>query len=74
MKGLLINSVITDMFIDELLCKVPIQISGKNFVTSVYRWKTNVNNAKCYEMEFPTDGKGLNFDDYSNYYLKPLFL
>ena len=49
-----------------LLCKVPIQISGKNFVTSVYGEKTNVKNAKCYKKEFPPDVKGLNFDVYSN--------
>ena len=52
----------------------PIQISGKNFVTSVYGWKTNVSNAKCYTKVFPPDVKGLNFDVYSNYLLKSLFL
>ena len=52
----------------------PIQISGKNFVTSVYGWKTNVSNAKCYTKVFPLDVKGLNFDVYSNYLLKSLFL
>ena len=46
----------------SLLCKVPI---GKNFVTSVYGWKNNVNNAKCNKKEFPPDVKGLNFDVYS---------
>ena len=52
----------------------PIQISGKNFVTSVYGWKTNVSNAKCYTKVFPPDVKGLNFDVYSNYLLKSLVL
>ena len=52
----------------------PIQISGKNFVTSVYGWKTNVINAKCYTKVFPPDVKGWNFDVYINYPLKSLFL
>ena len=31
---------------------IPIQISGKNFGTSVYVWKANLNNVKCYRKEF----------------------
>ena len=60
-------SGIGHFLVHSLLCKVPIQIIGKNFVTSVYGWKNNVNNAKCYKKEFPPDVKGLNFDVYSNY-------
>ena len=57
-----------------LLCKVPIQIIGTNFVTSIHEWKTNVNNAKCNKKEFLPDVKGLNFDVFRNYLLKSLFL
>ena len=68
------NNICTHHVLPTLLEIPPIQISGKNFVTSVYGWKTNVSNAKCYTKVFPPDVKGLNFDVYSNYLLKSLFL
>ena len=39
--------------LDPLLCKVPTQISGIFFVTSVIQEITHANNAKCYKKEFP---------------------
>ena len=74
LKTALFKSIFEHPTLDSLLEIPPIQISGKNFVTSVYGWKTNVSNAKCYTKVFPPDVKGLNFDVYSNYLLKSLFL
>ena len=52
-----------------------IQIRGKNFVTSVYVQEfTHANYAKWYRKAFPSDVKGLQFDVYSNYLLKSIFL
>ena len=70
----IIGVLVSNIKVGTLLEIPPIQISGKNFVTSVYGWKTNVSNAKCYTKVFPPDVKGLNFDVYSNYLLKSLFL
>ena len=55
MKSIQINETFTKR--ETLLCKVPIQISGKNFVTFVLQEITHVNNAKCYEKEFTLDVK-----------------